>query len=352
MYKASLLGVLSVVFGCFVFTSAGFANPDATPPAPLHIYSSRHYDVDQKLYAGFTAKTGIPVKLVESKDDALQARLQEEGANSEADILVTVDAGRLWRAQEAGLLEPVASDILNTRIPKNLRDPGGEWYGFSTRARVVVYNRQKVQPAEILSYADLTKPEWKGRICVRSASNIYNLSLLASMISMQGAEAAEAWAKGLLANLARKPEGGDTDQIKAVAAGVCDLALVNSYYYARFARSEKPEDMEITKSVSILFLGVQEGEPSSGTHINISGAAVLKSSDNKAAALQFLEYLASDKAQNYFSDGNNEYPVVAGLAPNKTLAGFGPFTAQEINVREYGVHQKQAQMIFDKIGFE
>jgi iron(III) transport system substrate-binding protein len=350
MHKASLLNVFFLFLVCFAWVPQAFA-ADQPAQTPLHIYSSRHYDVDQKLYSRFTEKTGIPIKLVESKDDALQARLEAEGAQSEADVLVTVDAGRLWRAEESGLLEPVSSEILKARIPENLRDPRGTWYGFSTRARAITYNKTKVNPAEITSYADLTHPKWKGRICVRSGSNIYNLSLLASMISLQGAEAAENWAKGLLANLARKPEGGDTDQIKAVAAGVCDIALANSYYYARLARSEKQEDIDVVQKLGILLFDQKDGQTMSGTHINISGAAVLKSSDNKVAALQFLEYLASDEAQNYFSDGNNEYPVVEGLTPNKTLASFGSFKAQDINVREYGLHQKEAQMIFDKIAF-
>jgi iron(III) transport system substrate-binding protein len=350
MHKASFRSVLSLFLVCFASASHAFA-AEQKAEAPLHIYSSRHYDIDQKLYSSFTDKTGIPIKLVESKDDALLARLEEEGAQSEADVLVTVDAGRLWRAQQAGLLEPVNSEILKTRIPENLRDPGDAWYGFSTRARAITYNKAKVNPAEITSYADLIHPKWKGRICIRSASNIYNLSLLASMISLQGADAAESWAKGLLANLARKPEGGDTDQIKAVAAGVCDIALANSYYYARLVRSEKQEDKDVVENVGILLFDQKDSQTVSGTHINISGAAVLKSSDNKIAALQFLEYLASDEAQNYFSDGNNEYPVVEGLAPNTTLTSFGSFKAQDINVREYGVHQKQAQMIFDTIAF-
>ncbi len=320
-----------------------------TDDKALHIYSSRHYDTDEQLYEDFTQQTGIEIKRVDGKDDALIARLEQEGALSPADIFITVDAGRLWRAEQAGLFEAVDSKILTQKIPANLRAEDGQWFGFSTRARVLVYNTDKIEGSALTSYANLADPAYKGRVCVRSSGNIYNQSLLASMIAQDGAEAAKTWAKNLLDNLARKPQGGDTDQIKAVAAGVCDVALVNSYYVYRLQRSDSEDDKAVVENLGIIFSGQEEG--GTGTHINISGAGVLKHAQNKEAAIKFLEYLTTDKAQAYFANGNNEYPVVEGVAVNDTVEAQRNFKAQDINVRAYGEYQAQAKMIFDEIGF-
>jgi len=314
----------------------------------LHIYSSRHYDTDEALYDDFTAQTGINIKRVDGKGDALIARLEQEGDLSPADLLITVDAGMLWRAEEAGLFQPINSEILNETIPANLRHPEGQWFGFSTRARVIAYNTEKISEGEITSYQDLADPKYKGRVCVRSSSNIYNLSLLSSMIAQDGEQAATKWAQGVLDNLARKPQGGDTDQIKAVARDICDIALVNSYYLFRMQRSDAAEDKEIVKNIGVVFPD-QNGK---GTHINISGAGVVKHAKNKEAAVKFLEYLTSKTAQAYFADGNNEYPVVDGVKVNETVEANKDFKAQNINVREFGVNQKRAKMIFDTIGFQ
>lgn len=313
----------------------------------LHIYSSRHYNTDEKLYTDFTKQTGIEIKRVDGKGDALISRLEQEKDLSPADLFITVDSGRLWRAEQADLFAPISSETLEQRIPQNLRSPEGQWFGFSTRARVIVYNKDKIEEGALKSYKDLADPKWKGRICVRSSGNIYNQSLLASMIAQDGEEAAKLWAKGLLDNLARKPQGGDTDQIKAVAAGVCDIALANSYYFFRLMRSDKPQDQELVENLSIIF----PDQSAAGTHINISGAGVLKHAKNKDAAIKFLEYLASDQAQAYFADGNNEYPAVDGVKVNETVEAQKSFKAQDINVREFGVHQKKAKMLFDEISF-
>ncbi|MFK7839096.1 MAG: Fe(3+) ABC transporter substrate-binding protein [Bdellovibrionales bacterium] len=325
-----------------ITTSASFAQ-DKT----LNIYSSRHYNTDEKLYSDFTEKTGIGINRVDGKGDALIARLEQEGELAPADLFITVDAGRLWRAEQADLFQPISSETLNEKIPANLKHPEGKWFGFSTRARVLVYNTEKIQKGELTSYQDLADPKWKGRICVRSSGNIYNQSLLASMIAQNGADAAKAWAKGLLDNLARKPQGGDTDQIKAVAAGVCDIALANSYYFFRLQRSEKPEDNAVVKKLAITF----PDQSSNGTHVNISGAGVLKNAKNKDAAIQFLEYLTSENAQAYFANGNNEYPVIDTVKVNETVEANKDFKIQDINVSAFGKHQKQAKMIFDEIEF-
>lgn len=313
----------------------------------LNIYSSRHYNTDEKLYTDFTKETGIEIKRVDGKGDALIARLKQEGDLAPADLFITVDAGRLWRAEQAGLFEAAESEILDTKIPANLRHPHGKWFGFSTRARVLVYNKDKIEKSALTSYKDLANPKWKGRICVRSSGNIYNQSLLASIIAQDGEETAKEWAKAVLGNLARKPQGGDTDQIKAVAAGVCDIALANSYYFFRLKRSEKEEDNAVVENLAIAFPDQED----KGTHVNISGAGILKNAKNKKAAVKFLEYLTTETAQAYFANGNNEYPVVEGIVVNDVVEANKGFKIQNINVNEFGKYQKQAKMIFDEIGF-
>lgn len=335
--------LFAITFSVFL----GLSSPLMAKDNVLHIYSSRHYNTDDKFYADFTKQTGIEIKRVEGKEDALIARLEQEGSASPADLLITVDSGRLWRAEQAGLFEGVQSEILTQKIPANLRDPDGKWFGFSTRARVLIYNKDKIKDGDLSSYQDLVNPKWKGQICVRSSGNIYNLSLLAGMIAQDGEEKAKSWAKGLLDNLARTPQGGDTDQIKAVAAGACNIALVNSYYYFRMQRSDNPDDLKTVANLAIVF----PDQKSKGTHVNISGAGVLKHSKNKDAAVQFLEYLTSDNAQAYFADGNNEYPVVQGVKVNDTIESHKVFKTQDVNVREFGVNQKKAKMIFDEITF-
>jgi iron(III) transport system substrate-binding protein len=345
MIKKILLSVTACVV--FATTSPVVAQDISKDEDTLHIYSSRHYNTDEKLYTDFTNATGIQIKRVDGKGDALIARLEQEGKLSQADVFVTVDSGRLWRAEQAGLFQSVQSETLSEKIPANLRHPDGQWYGFSSRARVLVYNKDKIDDGALTSYKDLADPKWKGRICVRSSGNIYNQSLLASIIAQEGDEVAETWAQGLLNNLARKPQGGDTDQIKAVAAGVCDIALANSYYFFRLKRSDNPDNQAIVANLGMVF----PGQSDTGTHINISGAGILKNAKNQTAALKFLEYLTSDNAQAYFANGNNEYPVVEGVQVNEVVEAQKDFKAQDINVSAFGVHQKQAKMIFDEIEF-
>lgn len=317
----------------------------------LHIYSSRHYNTDEKLYTDFTKETGIKIKRVDGKGDALIARLEQEGELAPADLFITVDAGRLWRAEQAGLFQSINSETLKEKIPVNLRHPEGQWFGFSTRARVLVYNKNKVEEGALTSYKDLADPKWKGRVCIRSSGNIYNQSLMASMIAQNGIETAKNWVKGVLDNLARKPQGGDTDQIKAVAAGVCDIALANSYYFFRLQRSEKAEDNAVVENLTIVNPDQDSAQDAGGTHVNISGAGVLKNAKNKDAAVKFLEYLTSESAQAYFANGNNEYPVVDGVKVNDVVEANKTFKIQNINVSEFGKNQRQAKMIFDEIEF-
>lgn len=322
-------------------------------PAPglaeeVNIYSSRHYQTDEVLYDGFTRRTGIKVNRIEGKGDALIERIKSEGANSPADVLITVDAGRLWRADQAGLFQPVHSKVLEQRIPGNLRHPDGHWFGFSSRARLIFYNKTAVKAGEIARYEDLAEPKWRGRVCIRSGANIYNQSLLGSLIAAHGEAGAEAWAKGVVANFAHDPRGGDTDQIRSVAAGECDVAVANSYYFVRLMTSKKQEDREVASHVGVVF----PNQGDRGTHINVSGAGVLKHAPHGKAAVRFLEYLVSDEAQAYFADGSNEYPVVDGVAPNSAVKSLGRFKADPVNVALYGENQPAAQMIFDRVGWK
>ena len=315
----------------------------------LNLYSSRHYQADEALYANFTKATGIRINRIEAGEDPLIERIRNEGERSPADVLVTVDAGRLWRAEQLGFFQPVKSGVLDARIPASLREPGGKWYGFSLRARVIAYNKAKVKAAEVPTYESLADAKWKGRLCMRSSTNIYNLSLMGAMIDHLGEAKAEQWAAGVKANLAREPKGGDTDQLKSVAAGECDVTISNQYYYARLLRSPKAEEREIAAKVGIVF----PNQSSWGTHVNISGAGVMKNAPNRDNAIRFLESLASEEAQRYFAEGNNEWPVVPGVkTANPVLTMLGDFKQDALNVAVLGRNQPGAQKIYDRAAWK
>jgi iron(III) transport system substrate-binding protein len=331
--------------------AAGLAVVSATwsQEKVVNIYSGRHYQTDEALYAGFTKATGIKVNRIEAGEDAIIERIRNEGARSPADVMITVDAGRLWRAEQLGLFQPVKSAALDARIPANLREANGLWFGFATRARVIAYNKSRVQPGEIRNYEDLADAKWKGRVCMRSSTNIYNLSLLGAMIDHLGEARAEDWARGVRANLAQEPKGGDTDQLKAVAAGLCDVTISNQYYYARLLRSGKPDEREVGERLGI----VLPNQASWGTHVNISGAGVLKNAPHREAAIRFLEHLASDDAQRYFADGNNEWPVVASVkVDNPVLNMLGEFKRDALNVAVLGQNQPNSQKVYDRVAWK
>ncbi len=326
----------------------------------LNLYSARHYQTDEALYGNFTRQTGITVKRIEGKEDELLERIRNEGANSPADVLLTVDAARLAVAadvlltvdaarlavaHEMGLLAPVRSKLLETRIPAHLRTD--DWFAFSLRARVIVYAKGVVDPQTVQNYADLANPRLRGKLCSRSGSHPYNLSLLASIIAHQGEAKAEEWARGVVANFARAPKGGDTDQIRSVAAGECGVALANTYYLARLMRSDKAEDRKTIERIGVVW----PDQNGSGTHVNVSGGGMLKTAPNREAALKFLEYLASDEAQRYFADGNNEWPVVPGIkVGNPALDALGQFKADRLPVGSLATYRAKAQLIFDRVG--
>jgi iron(III) transport system substrate-binding protein len=319
----------------------------------LNLYSARHYQTDEALYSNFTKKTGIKINRIEADDNALAERIKSEGANSSADVILMVDAARLWRAQIDGFFKPIQSKYLDSRIPANLRSKpdaeGSTWFGFSTRARLVVYNKAKINQHDVDTYEKLAEPINKGKVCTRSGTHPYMLSLIGAMIERRGEAATEEWAKGMVANMARPPRGGDTDQIKAVASGECGVALTNSYYLVRLLRSTKPEDQELVSKIGFVW----PNQKTTGTHINIAGGGVAKNAPHPQAAIQFLEYLASDSAQEYFADGNNEWPAVKSVKiNNEGLKLLGSFTAENISVAAIGKNQITAQRLLDRAGYK
>lgn len=361
--QSRLLLVLAAAF-------AAVAGCDARAPAEketagassgvLNLYTARHYDADQQLYDGFERATGIDIRTIEGSADLLVERMKAEGEGSPADVVLMADAGALWRAEAAGLLQPVRSEVLNNRIPAELRDPGGRWFGFARRARVLVYSKRlPPQPYQLAphsrsspGYADLADPRWRGRVCVRSSDNIYNLSTMAALIELWGRERALAWAKGVVANMARPPQGGDIDQIKAVAAGQCDLALANSYYWIRLARSQDPAEKAAAESTAMVFPEqTHDGASGAGTLVNISGGGVVANAPNRANAIRFLEYLSTPEAQAILAGANNEYPAVEDAPVPEGLRPYAKFQPSPLSVAVYGRRQAEAQALFDEAGW-
>jgi len=349
---------LSAVFAAasvFALAACGEENADAPgsetsaedTAQEVTVYSARHYDSDEAVYDAFTEQTGIAVRTIEASGDLLIERIKADGERSPADVVITVDAGRLWRAEQEDVFQPFLSDTLAERVPANVRHPDNLWFGFAKRARVLVYANDRVDPEMVTGYESLADPAFEGRVCVRSSGNIYNVSLLAALIERWGAEAAEDWAESVVSNFARIPSGGDTDQIRAVAAGECDLALVNHYYYARLAASEEVDDQSVADAVSVLW-----PESDGGVHVNISGAGLAANAPNPEAAAQFLEFLISDQAQRLYAELTNEYPVVNGVDYyNPTLDSMGAFQSDELNVSTLGDNQAEAQRVFDRAGW-
>lgn len=331
------------------FLAAAFAVSVTATPAlsdEVNLYSSRQESLIRPILDEFEKDTGIKVNVVFAKEGTLE-RLKAEGDNSPADAILTVDISRLAAHKKAGVLQPISSDVLDKNIPEHFRDPDGEWYGLSARSRVIFYAKDRVDPSELSTYEDLADPKWKNRICVRSSSNAYNQSLLAAMIVHDGAEAAEKWANGIKDNLARKPQGGDRDQLKAVAAGECDIAIVNTYYYGGLQNSKDPEEVAVTEKVA-LFWPNQDGR---GAHVNVSGAGVAKSAKNKDAAIRLIEYLSEDKAQEFYASTNYEFPVKADVELDETVAGWGEFKMDEVSLGKVADAQAEAVKIFDRAGW-
>lgn len=313
----------------------------------VNLYSQRHYDADKKVFAKFTEQTGIKVKVVKGKADELIQRLKSEGKKTPADILLTKDAARIVWADTEGLLQSVSSETLNKQVPKHLRDPEGKWYGITQRARVLIYAKDRVKPESLTSYDDLTKPAWKGKVVARSSANIYNQSLLSSIIANKGEKAALVWAIKVRQNMARKPQGSDRDQIRAVAAGVADVAIANTYYLGLLANSENPKDREVASKVAIAF-PEQKGK---GTHVNISGAGIVKHAKNKKNAVKFLEFLTGEYAQSVYPEGTYEYPLNL-KSEAKLHKEWGTFKPDTLNLKALGKNNAKAVKLFQTAKWE
>ena len=336
--------------GAVFLAACGSSGDEGAAPADageVNLYTARHYDSDLELYDRFTRETGIKINRVEGNADELIARLSSEGARSPADLFVTADAGALWRAQQAGVLQPVTSDLLEQRVPANLREPGGNWYGFARRARVAAYNPERVQPDELASYEDLASPRFRGRICVRSSDSVYNLSLVGALIEAWGEQRAEQWARGIVANMARQPEGGDRDQIRAVGAGICDVAITNSYYFIRMANGEDASDREIAGRLRLAFPSLN-GE---GSHVNISGGGVAANAPNRENAIRLLEFFASPEVQLHFARNNNEFPASPDVAAPPPVDAYAGFQANPMPVAAFAARQPRAQAIMSRVGW-
>lgn len=329
----------------------GMKSSVAQKKKEINLYSSRHYNTDMKLYTDFEKQTGIKVNLIEGKGEELLQRIKSEGRNSPADIFLTADVGNLWKAQQQGVFTPVKSSILTQRIPANLRDTvKNEWFGFSSRVRVIIYNKGKVNPSQLSTYEDLANPKWRGKLIMRTSTNIYNQALTSWLLGTTGSAKTEQWAKGVVANFARSPQGGDRDQIEAVAAGIGDLTAANTYYLGDYATSTDPKKREIFNKVGVFY--PNQGKGQSGAFTNISGGGVLKYAPNRAGAIKFLEYLTSPAAQNYFARGNFEFPVVKGAQVDPLLKSFGAFRSATTSLTSVGPNLANAVKIMDRSGWK
>lgn len=348
MFRRALL--TTALLFALPLAACGDREADTTADAPsgeLNLYTARHYDGDLQVYAAFEKATGIKVNRIEGNADQLIARMRTEGEASPADVFVTADAGALWRAQNGGLLQPVTTEALTAAVPANLREPEGHFFGMSRRARVVAYDATKVRPEEVDTYEELASPRFRGRLCVRSSDHVYNLSLVGALLEAWGPDKTRQWVEGVVANMARPPEGGDRDQIRAVGAGVCEVAITNSYYYIRMDRSTDAADVTLTERVKLAFPSL-EGQ---GAHVNVSGGGVARNAPNRAAAIAFLEFLATPEAQILNSDMNNEFPAANGVQAPAGVREFENFTAHPMNIAVYGRRQSEAQSLMTAAGW-
>lgn len=342
------VAALALAWGCSRTEAADEQDATAVKPSELNLYTARHYDSDLALYEQFTQETGIVINRIEGSADQLVARIRAEGAGSPADVFIAADAGALRRAQDAGVFQPVSSAELEARIPSALREPSGLWFGLTRRARIVAYDSSKVRPEEIDDYADLVSSRFAGKLCVRSSDSVYNLSLVGALIEALGTEEARAWTRGVVANMARPPQGGDRDQIRAVGAGECEVALTNSYYYLRMRTGEDEADREVTEKVALAFpsLGGQ------GAHVNISGGGVVATAPNRENAVRFLEFLASQNAQAHTASFNSEFPVSDDTPWPEGIAPYRSFVAHPMPVHTFAGRQSEALALMTEAGWK
>lgn len=349
LFSFILLAALLVLAACSNnSTTSEKEDTKKTESKEVNLYTSRHYDVDDELYKKFEEKTGIKVNVIKGEEDELLERIKREGNATQADVFLTADVARLYRAKEEGLLQTVSSDTLDKQIPEKYQDNDQMWYGLTKRARVIVYNKETVKPEELSTYDALTAPEWNGRVLIRSSENVYNQSLLASFIAINGEEKAKEWAAGMVKNFARDPEGGDRDQAKAIVAGIGDVAIMNTYYFGQMLNSTDPEEVKVAKALGIFF----PNQDTTGTHVNLSGAGVVKAAKNKDNAIKLLEFLSSTTAQNVFAEANYEYPVNPEAKTAELLSSWGTFKEQDIQLSVLGDNNAKALMIFNEVGWK
>lgn len=344
---SALLAAAILITGCGASQTAA---PQSQPEVKeVNVYTARHYPgIDDGIYKAFTDKTGIKVNIIKASGEELIQRIKTEGAGSKADIFFTADAGNLYIAKEAGLLQPVKSAVLEKNIPANYRDKDSMWVGLTMRARVLIYAKERVKPEELSTYENLTDPKWNGKIVVRSSSHIYNQSMLASFIEINGETKSKEWAQGIANNMARKPEGGDRDQAKAVAAGIADVALMNTYYLGQMLNSKDPEEVKAAQKLGVFF----PNQDTTGTHVNVSGAGLVKTSQNTANAIKLLEFLSEPEAQRTFAEASTEYPVNPSVEPSAILKAWGSFKKQDINLSKLGENNKRAVQLLNEAGWK
>lgn len=337
-----------ILFFTLIILSA--CTPNKQEIQEVNLYSQRHYAVDELQYKNFTEKTGIKVNVVKANADQLIERLKNEGDDSPADLFVTVDAGKLYNARQAGVLQKISSENINENIISDLRDPDGFWAPITYRSRIIVYSNDRVKKSDLNSYEDLANPKWKGRLLVRSSSNAYNQALMSSLVANLGSENTEKWSSAVVSNFARDPKGSDRDQVKAIAAGQGDIAIVNSYYIGLLLASEKEEEQNAGNSVSVFF--PNQGEADRGSHINISAIGLTKSSPNKENAIKLIEYLTSEEAQEVYVNNSYEYPANSLVEPSDIVKSWGNFKIDKLNLNALGEFRPEALKIFDKTGWK
>lgn len=346
----SILPLMGILFlqSCFIDDDKVVKKDANGKPMEVNVYSHRHYDVDKEIYADFEKETGIKVNVIEDDADKLMVRLENEGENSPCDLFITADAGRLVKAKEKGLLQPVTSEKLDASVPENMRDNEGFWYGLTMRARVIVYSKERVNPDELSTYEDLANPKWKGKLLIRSSDNVYNQSLVAALIAEIGYDKTLEWAKGVVANMARDPKGGDRDQMIEIAAGTGDIAVVNTYYIGKLLESEIADEVKAGEGVGVFF----PNQDDRGTHVNVSGGGIAKNSPNKENAIKLLEFMLRPAAQRKFADGNFEYPVLNGVELSALLKSWGNFEKDKLPLSELGNHSEEALKLFNEAGWK
>lgn len=342
--KNSIKLMIVLLIGILAFTGCSAPSQEGSEEKIVNLYTSRHYDADEELYKEFEKDTGIKVNVIKGDENELMERMKREGEDTQADLFITADAGRLYRAKNDNLLQTIESSIVNENIPSNLRDKENHWVGLTVRGRVLVYSKDRISPDSLGSYMDLKNEKYNGKILVRSSSNIYNQSLLASIIAIHGEEKAEAWAKGVVNNMARKPEGNDRAQATGVAAGEGDIAIMNTYYLGKMINSSNAEEVKVAENVAIYF--------PDKTHINVSGVGLTKHSKNKENAIKFIEFLTGEKAQAKFANANYEYPANDAVEASDLLKSWGSFNTQDINLTVLGENNAKAVEIFNRVGWE